>query len=158
MPKKKARSVKPKTIEEGVPSPNNARVPGVNKKPIAQPQTAPDESHPTVNVDELQNHIVLQRIHLSQMRDGMEPTVADQGIIFDHNNNAWLRPDHQEKVDNWPKEGSTPWGPENDLNDNNRDVCRTKERNLDGPPDDGDNSDNEPDKSPCHDPFTVHQG
>ncbi|PBK82267.1 hypothetical protein ARMGADRAFT_1090477 [Armillaria gallica] len=158
LPKKKARSAKSETIQEGVPSANNARVPGVNEKPIARPQTTPDESHLMVNVDELQNHVVLQRIHLSQMHDGMELTVADQGIIFDHNNNAWLRPDHQEKVDDQPKEGSTPQGPENDLNDNNRDVHRTKERNPDGPPDDGDDSNNETDKSPHHNPFIPRMG
>lgn len=46
-----------------------------------------------VNIDELKNRIALQRIHLSQMRDKLTPTVADQGIVFDEHNHAWLRPE-----------------------------------------------------------------
>ncbi|KAK0224860.1 hypothetical protein EDD85DRAFT_959119 [Armillaria nabsnona] len=55
------------------------------------------------NIRELQNRVVLQRIHLSQIRDRIEPTVQDQGIVFNNNNNAWVCPDGDQKKENHDK-------------------------------------------------------
>ncbi|PBK86368.1 hypothetical protein ARMGADRAFT_1035554 [Armillaria gallica] len=41
---------------------------------------------------ELKNQIALQRIWLSQIRDRMNPTVSNQGIVFNEDNNPWSLP------------------------------------------------------------------
>ncbi|KAK0240619.1 hypothetical protein EDD85DRAFT_950466 [Armillaria nabsnona] len=104
----------------------------------------------TINIDELRNRVVLQRIRLSQMRDGMEPTVTDQGIVFDNNNNAWLRPDQADSSTIQPTLSQTITN-NGDRDDKNR--RREKEGNPDEPPSNGDGSDDEPDKKPHRDPF-----
>lgn len=89
----------------------------------------------------IKEKVTLQRIRNSQLRDGMKPTVPDQGIIFDENNNPWLKPDFAY--------GNT----------------QTRESSMGhkvhtrggGPPDDGDGPDDEDDDNPGNgkrDPFT----
>ncbi|KAK0432702.1 hypothetical protein EV421DRAFT_1742093 [Armillaria borealis] len=54
---------------------------------------------PTFKEDEMRavkEKVTLQRIRNSQLRDRMKPTIPDQGIIFDENNNPWLKPDFVE--------------------------------------------------------------
>ncbi len=54
----------------------------------------------------IKEKVTLQRIRNSQLRDGMKPTVPDQGIIFDENNNPWLKPDFAE-MSAHPKQNNT---------------------------------------------------
>ncbi|KAK0438807.1 hypothetical protein EV421DRAFT_1906441 [Armillaria borealis] len=87
-------------------------VPGGPKKkpqPEPQPVKAKAELNPDTNAKgdsrqrtptdiwELKNRVTLQRIQLSQIRNGLQPTVQDQGIVFDENNNAWLCPEPAEE-------------------------------------------------------------
>lgn len=78
-------------------------------KPKPQPENKPvmvkveqkrDSGQRTpTDIWELKNRVALQRICLSQIRDGLQPTVKDQGIVFDKNNNAWLCPEPEKKKD-----------------------------------------------------------
>ncbi|KAK0185563.1 hypothetical protein F5146DRAFT_1005545 [Armillaria mellea] len=65
-----------------------------------------------------------------QIRDEMKPTVSDQGIIFNKNNNPWLKPDFAEG-DTQPRQGNM-----------GHKVLTTQ---GDGPLDDGDSLDDEGD-------------
>lgn len=106
---------------------------------------------------ELKNRIALQRIRLSQIRDGMNPTVSDQGIVFDEDNNPWLSPpgnndhdrDHDPKT---PREQRGPGDKPRRDSGNGRD-----QHGRDGgdPGDDGsDSSDDEGSQKGIRDPFT----
>ncbi len=90
----------------------------------------------------IKEKVTLQRIRNSQLRDGMNPTVSDQGIIFDENNNPWLKPDFAER-NMTPKQTNT--------------GDTTHNRNG-GPPNDGDDpgDDNDDDNkgNGKRDPFT----
>ncbi|SJL16375.1 uncharacterized protein ARMOST_19897 [Armillaria ostoyae] len=112
--------------------------------------------------DDLKNRITLQRIRLSQLKEGMNPTVPDQGIVFDENNNPWTRPPTGNGQGN---EGTPPV----DRRDHDQpDRGRSKSRGDDAmgrdhhsreggdPDDDGgsDSSDNEGSKKDNCDPFT----
>lgn len=121
--------------------------PKIKTEPTPEPNSGANSS-----ADDVKNRIVLQQIQLSQIRDRMQPTVPDQGIVFDDNNNPWMRPkgqdNHEEdkKLNKPPKKngdsggrggppGRYPGGPPNDPND-------------DGGEDEGDDED-----AAKHDPF-----
>ncbi|PBK94600.1 hypothetical protein ARMGADRAFT_1029003 [Armillaria gallica] len=44
----------------------------------------------------IKEKVTFQRIRNSQLRNGMKPTIPNQGIIFNENNNPWLEPDFAE--------------------------------------------------------------
>ncbi|PBK84134.1 hypothetical protein ARMGADRAFT_1088599 [Armillaria gallica] len=89
----------------------------------------------------IKEKVTLQRIRNSQLRDGMKPTVPDQGIIFDENNNPWLKPDFAES--NTQTRQSS--------------MGHKVHTRGGGPPDDGDGPDDEDDNNQGNgkrDPFT----
>lgn len=75
----------------------------------------------------IKEKVTLQCIRNSQLRDGMKPTVPDQGIIFDENNNPWLKPNFA---------GSNTQTRQSSMGHKVH-TCGG------GPPDDGDGSDDE---------------
>ncbi|SJK99800.1 uncharacterized protein ARMOST_03111 [Armillaria ostoyae] len=135
----------PKDKPESTPAPRPAKS---DKEPKPKPVKEEPEDKPLgsngrstpSDIRELKNRVALQRIRLSQMKDGLTPTVPDQGIVFDDKNNAWLRPE-------------TAAGEALDKNPDKRDKVEKGGRG--GPPsDDGSSGDESGDDDKCRDPFT----
>lgn len=78
------------TTNPTTPSSSMHNVDTSRKEPIDAKQSASGQIKSLSK--ELKNWVTLQRIRLSQIRDGMNPTVADQGIVFDEDNNPWVLP------------------------------------------------------------------
>ncbi len=97
------------------------------------------------DIRELKNRVTMQRIRISQLKDGIEPTVPDHGIIFNNKNNVWLRPKAvAEKVS-----GKKP--EDNEEGDNKKNESG---RDRGGPPsDDGSSGDESGDDDRRRDPF-----
>ncbi|PBK97568.1 hypothetical protein ARMGADRAFT_1076037 [Armillaria gallica] len=121
----------------------------------ARTKPEPDTESPVevkttqVDIEELKNRIVLQRIRLSQIRDRIAPTVPDQGIIFDKNNQVWIQPEGMNKRPSPRLGGDREKGREGDNGDKRCNHC-----NPDGPPSDDDGSEGDDDKKPNRDLFT----
>lgn len=72
------------------PSPARANIVLPADEPVSTGQSASRTTEPTPK--DLKNRVALQRICLSQIKDGMNPMVPNQGIVFDENNHPWSLP------------------------------------------------------------------
>ncbi len=66
------------------------------------PRTPKSPKKPT-DADVMKTRVTYQCICNSQIREGINPTVPDQGIVFNMDNNPWLQPDFVDNQDNETK-------------------------------------------------------
>ncbi len=131
-----------------IPTDQKTKTGGKPKQPKVKTEVT-GKKIPSLKEEEvhaIKEKVTLQRIRNSQLRDSMRPTVPDQGIIFDENNNPWLKPDFAE-------ENTTP------KQNNTGGMSHNRNR---GAPDDGDDpSDDDNDDNKGNgkwDPFTPGPG
>ncbi|PBK90628.1 hypothetical protein ARMGADRAFT_1032180 [Armillaria gallica] len=133
----------PEVVKEEEKENVRSQSPGTTCEPPTVPKL--DE----VDINELKNRIALQRIRLSQPHDHITPMVPDQGIIFDENNNAWLRPDAIHTAPPAPMVQPTVVTTTASENTGGSDQLSDPPSDDGGPSDDDDG-----DKPPPRDPFT----
>ncbi|PBK97560.1 hypothetical protein ARMGADRAFT_1076027 [Armillaria gallica] len=92
---KRKKPKRPETgkLTEGVTAAPETGTGHVNQKHTEPPPKVKQEELSSTNVylNDFKNMIAMQRIRISQMREGIAPTVPNQGIVFNEKGSAWFR-------------------------------------------------------------------